>query len=55
VRIGVHVPNFGPGAGPGVLRGWAPTVECLGFAWQMLAAVAARRDLRPHQMELEER
>ncbi|WP_158891350.1 LLM class flavin-dependent oxidoreductase [Amycolatopsis anabasis] len=31
MRIGVNVPNFGPGTDPGVLRGWAQTVEGLGF------------------------
>lgn len=23
MRLGVNVPNFGPGTDPGVLRGWA--------------------------------
>ena len=31
VRIGVNVPNFGPGTDPGVLRRWAGTVEDLGY------------------------
>jgi len=31
VRLGVNVPNFGPGTEPGVLHRWAQTVEGLGF------------------------
>jgi hypothetical protein len=31
MRIGVNVPNFGPGTDPGMLRDWARTVEGLGF------------------------
>ena len=31
MRLGVNVPNFGPGTEPGVLRRWAQTVEGLGF------------------------
>jgi alkanesulfonate monooxygenase SsuD/methylene tetrahydromethanopterin reductase-like flavin-dependent oxidoreductase (luciferase family) len=31
VRIGVNVPNFGPGTEPSVLERWAQTVEALGF------------------------
>ncbi|MGM1065729.1 LLM class flavin-dependent oxidoreductase [Saccharothrix sp. Mg75] len=31
MRIGVNVPNFGPGTSPEVLRSWALTVEGLGF------------------------
>jgi alkanesulfonate monooxygenase SsuD/methylene tetrahydromethanopterin reductase-like flavin-dependent oxidoreductase (luciferase family) len=31
VRIGVNVPNFGPGSSPGALRDWAQVVEGLGF------------------------
>jgi len=31
VKIGVNVPNFGPGTRPGVLREWARVVEGLGF------------------------
>jgi alkanesulfonate monooxygenase SsuD/methylene tetrahydromethanopterin reductase-like flavin-dependent oxidoreductase (luciferase family) len=37
VRIGVNVPNFGPGTGPGVLRDWAQTVEGLGFDLLMVS------------------
>jgi alkanesulfonate monooxygenase SsuD/methylene tetrahydromethanopterin reductase-like flavin-dependent oxidoreductase (luciferase family) len=33
----VNVPNFGPGTDPGVLRGWAQTVEGLGFDLLMLS------------------
>lgn len=35
--IGVNVPNFGPGTGPGVLRDWARTVEGLGFDLLMVS------------------
>ena len=57
MRLGVNVPNFGPGTNPDVLRRWALTVEGLGFdllmmsdqettrpetAWQALATVAGR-------------
>ncbi|MFR9725518.1 LLM class flavin-dependent oxidoreductase [Streptomyces sp. MS19] len=31
MRIGVNIPNFGPGTDPGVLRGWAERVEGHGF------------------------
>lgn len=31
MRLGVNVPNFGPGTDPGVLREWARVVEGLGF------------------------
>ncbi|MFF6983738.1 LLM class flavin-dependent oxidoreductase [Streptomyces sp. NPDC008343] len=31
MRLGVNVPNFGPGTDPGVLHSWAQTVEGLGF------------------------
>ncbi|TCO53455.1 LLM class flavin-dependent oxidoreductase [Actinocrispum wychmicini] len=31
MRLGVNVPNFGPGTDPGVLREWARTVEGLGY------------------------
>lgn len=31
MRIGVNVPNFGPGTNPDMLRSWARTVEGLGF------------------------
>lgn len=37
VRIGVNVPNFGPGTDPGVLRGWAQTVEGLGYDLLMVS------------------
>jgi len=37
VRLGVNVPNFGPGTEPGVLRCWAQTVEGLGFGLLMIS------------------
>ncbi|MCP3799779.1 LLM class flavin-dependent oxidoreductase [Allokutzneria sp. A3M-2-11 16] len=37
MQIGVNVPNFGPGADPGVLRAWARTVEGLGFDLLMMS------------------
>jgi alkanesulfonate monooxygenase SsuD/methylene tetrahydromethanopterin reductase-like flavin-dependent oxidoreductase (luciferase family) len=37
VLIGVNVPNFGPGTSPAVLRGWARTVEGLGFDLLMVS------------------
>jgi len=37
VRLGVNVPNFGPGTNPDVLRRWALTVEGLGFDLLMLS------------------
>jgi alkanesulfonate monooxygenase SsuD/methylene tetrahydromethanopterin reductase-like flavin-dependent oxidoreductase (luciferase family) len=37
VRLGVNVPNFGPGTDPDVLRRWAQTVEGLGFDLLMLS------------------
>jgi alkanesulfonate monooxygenase SsuD/methylene tetrahydromethanopterin reductase-like flavin-dependent oxidoreductase (luciferase family) len=37
VRLGVNVPNFGPGTDPAVLRGWAHTVEGLGFDLLMVS------------------
>jgi hypothetical protein len=37
MRVGVNVPNFGPGTDPGVLRDWAQTVEGLGFDCLMLS------------------
>ncbi|HEX4812957.1 MAG TPA: LLM class flavin-dependent oxidoreductase [Nonomuraea sp.] len=37
MRIGVNVPNFGPGTDPGVLRQWALTVEGLGFDLLMVS------------------
>ncbi|WP_214105791.1 LLM class flavin-dependent oxidoreductase [Acrocarpospora catenulata] len=37
MRIGVNVPNFGPGTGSGALRQWAQTVEGLGFDLLMIS------------------
>ncbi len=37
MRIGVNVPNFGPGTDPGVLRSWAQMVEGLGFDLLMVS------------------
>ena len=37
MRLGVNVPNFGPGTNPGVLRRWALTVEGLGFDLLMVS------------------
>ncbi|MGH8867446.1 MAG: LLM class flavin-dependent oxidoreductase [Actinomycetes bacterium] len=37
MRIGVNVPNFGPGTDPGALLRWAQTVEGLGFDLLMLS------------------
>ncbi|RZS30585.1 putative F420-dependent oxidoreductase [Herbihabitans rhizosphaerae] len=37
MRIGVNVPNFGPGTDPGVLREWARTVEGLGYDLLMIS------------------
>ncbi|MFC7385022.1 LLM class flavin-dependent oxidoreductase [Sphaerisporangium rhizosphaerae] len=37
MRIGVNVPNFGPGTNPGTLRQWAQTVEGLGFDLLMVS------------------
>ncbi|MEU4091433.1 TIGR03619 family F420-dependent LLM class oxidoreductase [Streptomyces sp. NPDC026673] len=37
MRIGVNVPNFGPGTDPGMLRDWARTVEGLGFDLLMVS------------------
>ena len=37
VRLGVNVPNFGPGTNPDVLRRWALTVEGLGFDLLMMS------------------
>jgi alkanesulfonate monooxygenase SsuD/methylene tetrahydromethanopterin reductase-like flavin-dependent oxidoreductase (luciferase family) len=37
VKIGVNVPNFGPGTDPGVLRAWAQTVEGLGYDLLMVS------------------
>ncbi|MFE4975629.1 hypothetical protein ACFRAR_26450 [Kitasatospora sp. NPDC056651] len=40
MRLGVNVPNFGPGTGPGVLRARARTAR---RAWQDLTTAADRR------------
>ncbi|AXB42612.1 LLM class flavin-dependent oxidoreductase [Amycolatopsis albispora] len=37
MRIGVNVPNFGPGTDPGKLRGWAQVVEGLGYDLLMVS------------------
>ena len=37
MRLGVNVPNFGPGTDPGMLRSWAQTVEGLGFDLLMVS------------------
>ncbi|MFB9839328.1 LLM class flavin-dependent oxidoreductase [Actinoallomurus acaciae] len=37
MKLGVNVPNFGPGTDPGMLRDWACTVEGLGFDLLMLS------------------
>lgn len=37
MKIGVNVPNYGPGTDPGVLRDWAQTVEGLGFDLLMMS------------------
>ncbi|RVX41713.1 luciferase-like monooxygenase [Nonomuraea polychroma] len=37
MRLGVNVPNFGPGTDPGILRQWALTVEGLGFDLLMVS------------------
>jgi alkanesulfonate monooxygenase SsuD/methylene tetrahydromethanopterin reductase-like flavin-dependent oxidoreductase (luciferase family) len=37
VRLGVNVPNFGPGTNPDVLRRWTLTVEGLGFDLLMVS------------------
>ena len=37
MKIGVNVPNFGPGTNPGVLRAWAQTVEGLGYDLLMVS------------------
>jgi alkanesulfonate monooxygenase SsuD/methylene tetrahydromethanopterin reductase-like flavin-dependent oxidoreductase (luciferase family) len=37
VRLGVNVPNFGPGTNPELLRRWAQTVEGLGFGLLMIS------------------
>ncbi|TDD35789.1 LLM class flavin-dependent oxidoreductase [Nonomuraea terrae] len=37
MRLGVNVPNFGPGTDPATLRRWALTVEGLGFDLLMVS------------------
>ncbi|MFI5587736.1 LLM class flavin-dependent oxidoreductase [Amycolatopsis sp. NPDC051758] len=37
MKIGVNVPNFGPGTDPGALRAWAQTVEGLGYDLLMVS------------------
>ncbi|WP_182905036.1 LLM class flavin-dependent oxidoreductase [Microbispora sp. H13382] len=37
MKLGVNVPNFGPGTRPDVLRGWAETAEGLGFDLLMVS------------------
>jgi alkanesulfonate monooxygenase SsuD/methylene tetrahydromethanopterin reductase-like flavin-dependent oxidoreductase (luciferase family) len=37
VRLGVNVPNFGPGTAPGLLLRWAQTAEGLGFDLLMIS------------------
>jgi alkanesulfonate monooxygenase SsuD/methylene tetrahydromethanopterin reductase-like flavin-dependent oxidoreductase (luciferase family) len=37
VRLGVNVPNFGPGTNPELLRRWAQTVEGLGYGLLMIS------------------
>jgi len=37
VRLGVNVPNFGPGTSPELLRRWAQTVEGLGYGLLMIS------------------
>ncbi|MFG1703078.1 LLM class flavin-dependent oxidoreductase [Nonomuraea sp. M3C6] len=37
MRLGVNVPNFGPGTDPGILRRWALTVEGLGYDLLMVS------------------
>jgi alkanesulfonate monooxygenase SsuD/methylene tetrahydromethanopterin reductase-like flavin-dependent oxidoreductase (luciferase family) len=47
VRIGVNVPNFGPGTDPGVLRRWAATVEDLGYGMLVVSDhIAVTPDVR---------
>ncbi|MFJ3201630.1 LLM class flavin-dependent oxidoreductase [Streptomyces sp. NPDC086989] len=46
MKLGVNVPNFGPGTDPGVLREWARTVEGLDFDLLMVSDhVAVTPDL----------
>ncbi|MFI6444423.1 LLM class flavin-dependent oxidoreductase [Kitasatospora sp. NPDC050543] len=37
MRLGVNIPNFGPGTDPGILRGWARTAEGLGYDLLMVS------------------
>src|SRR6516164_1022557 len=37
MKLGVNVPNFGPGTDPGVLREWARVAEGLGFDLLMVS------------------
>jgi alkanesulfonate monooxygenase SsuD/methylene tetrahydromethanopterin reductase-like flavin-dependent oxidoreductase (luciferase family) len=37
VRLGVNVPNFGPGTAPAILRRWAQLAEGLGFDLLMMS------------------
>jgi alkanesulfonate monooxygenase SsuD/methylene tetrahydromethanopterin reductase-like flavin-dependent oxidoreductase (luciferase family) len=37
MHLGVNVPNYGPGADPGVLREWGRIVEGLGFDLLMMS------------------
>ena len=47
MRLGVNVPNFGPGTNPDVLRRWALTVEGLGFDLLMMSDhIAVTPDVR---------
>ncbi|WP_327281490.1 MULTISPECIES: LLM class flavin-dependent oxidoreductase [unclassified Streptomyces] len=46
MKLGVNIPNFGPGTDPGMLREWARTVEGLGFDLLMVSDhVAVTPDL----------
>ena len=49
MRLGVNVPNFGPGTDPDVLRRWALMVEGLGFDLLMLSDhIAVTPDVAEH-------
>ncbi|QRP49028.1 LLM class flavin-dependent oxidoreductase [Amycolatopsis sp. FDAARGOS 1241] len=37
MRLGVNIPNFGPGTDPGVVRAWAQTSEGLGYDLLMVS------------------
>ena len=53
MRLGVNVPNFGPGTNPDVLRRWALTVEGLGFDLLMVSdATVAERWAPEHQEDI---